>query len=457
MLSRRQLISSAAVSIGFLGARRLFAAMPSTQPAFSAGYGPLIPDPAGQIDLPAGFSYHIFSRTGQVMDDTLRVPGMHDGMAAFAGPDGSTLLVRNHELSADLGANDAFGVNKELLSRISPGKFYDFGYGKGCPGGTTTLVYNTRERMLERHFLSLAGTLRNCAGGPTPWGSWVTCEETVVRANSKDYEKDHGYNFEVPATAEISLAEPVALRAMGRFNHEAIAVDANSGIVYQTEDRHEGLIYRYIPVEKGNLAAGGRLQALRARDKKSLDTRSWEAARTMEPGEAIVVDWVDMEDIDSPTDELRLWGFYAKGCARFARGEGMWTGADGIYFACTNGGTRKQGQIFRYTPSPHEGTDAEREHPGKLELFIEPNDSDLMQNADNLTISPAGHVVFSEDGAGDNFLRGITPGGEIYTIARNAMNNSELAGCCFSPDGTTLFVNIQNPGLTVAIFGPWGS
>jgi hypothetical protein len=150
-----------------------------------------------------------------------------------------------------------------------------------------------------------------------------------------------------------------------------------------------------------------------------------------------------------------MWGFYAKGCARFARGEGMWAGKDGIYFACTNGGARKQGQVFRYTPSPHEGTDAEREHPGRLELFIEPNNSDLMQNADNLTISPAGHVVFSEDGGGDNFLRGITPNGGIYTIARNAMNTSELAGCCFSPDGTTLFVNVQNPGLTAAIVGNW--
>jgi len=455
MLTRRDLLAAAAVSAGFLGARRLFAGAPATLPT-TAGYGPLLPDPAGLFDVPAGFSYRIFSRTGQVMDDQLRVPGKHDGMAAFAGPNGSTLLVRNHELSADLGAADAFGFNKELLRRVSPGKFYDFGFGKNpCPGGTTTLVYNTRDQMLERHYLSLAGTLRNCAGGPTPWGSWVTCEETVIRANETEYEKDHGYNFEVPATVEMELVDPVPLRAMGRFNHEAIAVDAKSGIVYQTEDRHEGLIYRYISNIKGKLAEGGRLQAMRAKDRKSLDTRNWEPQRTMDAGLPIAVEWVDMEDIESPTDELRMWGFYAKGCARFARGEGMWAGQDGIYFACTNGGTRKQGQVFRYTPSPAEGTAAEVDNPGKLELFIEPNNSNLMNNADNLTIAPWADVVFSEDGPGDNFLRGITPKGEIYTIGRNAMNNSELAGCCFSPDGTTLFVNIQNPGLTVAIFGPW--
>jgi hypothetical protein len=243
---------------------------------------------------------------------------------------------------------------------------------------------------------------------------------------------------------------------MGRFNHEAVAVDPRSGIVYQTEDRNEGLIYRYIPAVKGKLAEGGKLQALRAKGRPSLDTRNWDArARTFEPGESVDVDWVDLEDIDSPTDELRMFGYYAKGAARFARGEGMWYGNDAVYFACTNGGTRKQGQIFRYIPSPAEGTPGEAASPGRLELFIEPNDSDLMQNADNLTVAPWGDVVLAEDGPDDNFLRGVTPDGRLYTLARNAMNDSELAGVCFSPDGQTLFVNIQRPGLTLAINGPW--
>jgi len=453
-ISRRLMLSSAAVTAGFLGLRRLFGGAVAA-PA-DEGYGPLLPDPANVLSLPKGFSYRVFSRTGQTMDDALRVPGKHDGMAAFPGPDGLTILVRNHELSADLGAADAFGPNRELISKVSPGKFYDAGYGKSpAPGGTTTLLYNTRDQMLERHFLSLAGTLRNCAGGPTPWGSWITCEETVVRANEKEYEKDHGYNFEVPATAEISLADPIALREMGRFNHEAVAVDPKSGIVYQTEDRSEGLIYRYIPNEKGKLAAGGKLQALRVRDRTSFDTRNWDKRPAITPGTVVDVEWVDMEDIDSPTDELRMWGYYSKGCARFARGEGMWYGEGAVYFACTNGGTRKQGQIWRYTPSPAEGTGDETSQPGRLELFIEPNNSDLMRNADNLTVSPWGDVVFAEDNGQDNRLVGVTPQGRLYTIARNVLNNSEFAGCCFSPDGTTLFANIQNPGLTLAIFGPW--
>lgn len=457
--SRRSfIVSSAAVTAGFVGLRRLFAD-PATQPATrpAGRYGAIVPDPEKILDLPPGFEYRVFSRTGQVMDDALRVPGKHDGMAAFPGPrEGLVTLIRNHEISSGHGPIGAFGSRFELVGKVSPGKIYDPGFGKPCMGGTTTLVYNTRDRMLERHFLSLAGTVHNCAGGPTPWGSWISCEETVVRADGKEYERDHGYNFEVPVNnAEIGLVDPVPLKAMGRFNHEAIAVDPTSGVVYQTEDRSEGLIYRFIPSTKGTLAEGGRLQALKVRDRSSCDTRNWERPDGFPPGQAVEVEWVDMEDIESPTDELRLWGFYAKGCARFARGEGMWYGNNAVYFACTNGGNRKQGQIFRYTPSPAEATTGEASQPGKLELFIEPNDSDLMQNADNLCVAPWGDVVFSEDGAGENFLRLVTPDGQIHTIARNALNESELAGCCFSPDGSTLFVNIQNPGLSIAMTGPW--
>src|SRR5688500_1678800 len=152
MPSRRDFLtfSAAAVSAGFLGLHRLFAdatTQPATNPA--VGYGPLIPDPKKILDLPAGFSHHVFSQVGQMMDDTLRVPGLHDGMAAFAGPaDGTVIIVRNHEVM-DRDKNGAFGANNELLSKISQSKLYDAGHGRPCLGGTTTLVYNTRDRMLE--------------------------------------------------------------------------------------------------------------------------------------------------------------------------------------------------------------------------------------------------------------------------------------------------------------------
>ena len=231
------------------------------------------------LDLPEGFIARAFSRTGEKMDDGLWVPGGHDGMAAFPGPNGKTLLVRNHELQATSKNVGPFGWNNEKLEPAAIDKFYDAGSGElPCLGGTTTLVYDTRTQTLEQHSLSLIGTIRNCAGGLTPWGTWLTCEETIQKAE-ETYEVEHGYNFEVPASTDIKLADPIPLKAMGRFNHEAVAVDPRSGIVYQTEDRSDGLIYRFIPDKPGELAAGGKLQALKIRGIKEADTRNWRNRR----------------------------------------------------------------------------------------------------------------------------------------------------------------------------------
>ena len=262
-------------------------------------------------------------------------------------------------------------------------------------------------------------------------GSWITCEETVERAG-KVCSLDHGYNFEVPATAKPHLAKAVALKAMGRFNHEAIAVDPKTGIVYQTEDRHDGLLYRFIPNVKGQLARGGKLQALVVEDAAALDTRNWEEQR-VQVGDKLTVRWLEMDEVESPKDDLRQRGF-AKGAARFARGEGMWYAEGSIYFACTNGGAKKAGQVWKLTGDT-------------LELFAEPNDKDLCDNCDNLTVAPWGDVVLCEDGGGEQFLVGITPAGRFYKLGRNAKSNSEFAGATFSPDGSTLFVNIQHQAL----------
>ena len=250
---------------------------------------------------------------------------------------------------------------------------------------------------------------------------------------------------------------------MGRFNHEAVAVDPKSGIVYQTEDRHDSLIYRFIPDVPGKLARGGRLQAMAIRDMKSADTRNWKGwADKVFPwtydaiavGEKMEVVWVDIQNVESPKDDLRLQGF-DKGAARFARGEGMWHSNDSIYFVCTNGGYRKKGQVWRYIPSPFEGTPAEDKQPGTLELFIEPNNSDLLENGDNITVAPWGDLILCEDGPGTQFIVGVTPQGKLYRFAKNSRNRSEFAGATFSPNGSTLFVNIQGAGMTLAITGPW--
>lgn len=444
--------SAAAISLGFAGLRANMGCSPEP----SLGYGPLLPDPEGMLELPEGFTYRVLSRTGQAMSDGLLVPGAPDAMATFAGSSGRTILICNHELTAGSLKAGAFGESNERLDQLAPEWFYDYGRGTPPLGGTSTMVIDAQGKM-ERQYMSLAGTIRNCAGGPTPWNSWITCEETLQLADER-HEHNHGFNFEVPASEQIQRARPIALKQMGRFNHEAVAVDPASGIVYQTEDNGEGLIYRYLPKEPGKLAAGGRLQALAILDVPSLDTRNWEDAEGLQVqvGDRLHAHWIDISNVESPKNDLRHQGF-SNGAARFARGEGMWYGNDAIYFACTSGGAAKKGQVWRYIPSPHEGTADEGNHPGQLELFIEPNDRQLVENCDNLTVAPWGDVLLCEDGPEQQFLLGVTPEGELYKLGRNALNTSEFAGCVFSPDGSELFVNIQHPGITLAIRGPWPS
>lgn len=450
--SRRHFLQSAsAFAVGIAGLETF---AHRTNARSVTGYGPLQKDPAKILDLPAGLSYRVISTSGQKMDDGHTLPGSPDGMAAFPGPNGSTIVVRNHEIS--VGAKPAtgpFGEANATLKSIPTASIYDAGTrGEPSLGGTSTFVFNTQTQSIEKQFLSLAGTIRNCAGGPTPWNSWITCEETALTAG-RGLAKDHGFNFEVPATANPALADPVPLKDMGRFNHEAIAVDPNSGIVYETEDRPDSLIYRFIPKVPGKLVEGGRLQVLRIADRRSLDTRNW-TQNTMRTGEPRAVKWVDINNVDSGSDLLRYRGFN-DGAARFARGEGMWYTKGSIYFACTNGGRTKNGQIFRYQISPDEGGPKESENPGQLELFIEPNDAALIDMCDNLTVAPWGDLVICEDGKGEQNLAGVTPDGGVYRLGHNAGNESEFAGACFSPDGTTLFVNIQKTGQTLAITGSW--
>jgi len=411
-------------------------------------------DPDGIIALPAGFSYRIVSRRGERMDDGFFVPARHDGMSTFPGPDGMTLLVRNHEQTEGADPESgAFGADLSLLDRLDPSLLYDSGGGGGPPlGGTTTLLFDTANQRLVSHQLSLAGTLWNCAGGATPWGSWVSCEETVARAGGQ-FGKDHGYVFEVPARLDGLPVEPIPLKEMGRFTHEAVAVHPPTGIVYETEDLSDGLLYRFLPNVPGKLIEGGRLQALAVREQRGLDTRNFEG-RGIEPGTTMPVEWIDLDDVESPDDDLRYRG-HGDGAARFARGEGIFYGDGEVFIACTNGGEARKGQIWRYVPSQAEGSDGERDAPGTLELFIEPNDGTMIENADNITVAPWGDLIVCEDGTGDDYLVGVTPEGEIYKLARNLNGNGEFAGACFSPDGSTLFVNMQADGWTLAITGPW--
>lgn len=404
--------------------------------ANAAPYGPLVPDPEGLLDLPRGFSYRVVSRLGDAMDDGGTVPDNADGMGCFALPDGAIALVRNHELQAhqDAGGTPGLGFDRD-------------GRGRVLPGGTTTLMLDPRTLAVKRQFRSLAGTIRNCAGGVTPWGSWLTCEEDLTRAGN-GVGRDHGWVFEVPADA-TGPVEPVPLTAMGRFNHEAAAVDPATGHVYLTEDREDGLLYRFLPAQPGRLAAGGKLQALAFAADPGRDSRNRQGP-TLAAGEWLDVRWIDLDDVESPQDDLRLRGA-ARGAVPFARGEGIHMGQGELYFCCTSGGARGLGQIFRLR--------LPRQDPASLQLFFESTSEEQFDYGDNLTVAPNGHLIVCEDqytAVVDNHLRGIAPEGTPYTLGR-LRRQTELAGVCFSPDGKILFVNAYSPAMTLAIQGPWMS
>jgi secreted PhoX family phosphatase len=278
----------------------------------------------------------------------------------------------------------------------------------------------------------------------------------VLKPNAENScEKEHGYNFEVPANDKVELHKAVPIKAMGRMNHEAVAVDPRTGIVYMTEDTSDSLIYRFIPNKKGKLLKGGKLQALVIRDQKSQDTRNW--AKLTTPAfpvrQPFTTAWIDIENVESPENDLRFQGF-DKGAARFARGEGMWFGHNEVYFACTNGGQLAFGQVFRYKPSPYEGQSEEKNQPGLLELFVESNDSNIANACDNMTVAAWGDLILCEDNPAP-FVVGITPQGEFYKLVQNIGFKSEFAGGVFSPSGDIFFVNVQGAGLTLAIKGPW--
>ncbi|HAD15923.1 MAG TPA: phosphatase [Erythrobacter sp.] len=407
-------------------------------PSSFADYGPLVPDPAGMLDLPRGFSYRLLSRLGNAMTDGCTVPDKADGMGCFSLGNNEIVLIRNHEL---VPADDAGGV-------LAKG----FGTRDGAivPGGTTSIVLDATTLDVKREFRSLAGTIRNCSGGITPWGSWLTCEEAPTGPGQRFGEglaENHGWVFEVPANA-TGLIDAVPLKAMGRFNHEAACVDPRTGIVYLSEDRDDSVLYRFVPTTPGRLGDGGLLQAMVVEGLS--DTRNWTSA-DMAVGSRHTVRWIDCDDVESPNDDLRSRAA-AKGAALVARGEGIHTGTDEIFVCSTNGGQRKLGQILRLVP----GTGGE---PDQIELFFESQSKDQFNYGDNLTVGPNGHLIVCEDQyteVVDNHLRGITPDGRAYTLGRLRMQ-TELAGGCFSPDGKWFFVNAYSPTRTLAITGPWAA
>lgn len=426
------------------------------------------------LALPPGFNYRAISIVGQPMSDGSVVPAGHDGMAAFVGPGNTTILVRNHELSTSLPTNYNYPVSG------SPR------YSSAALGGTTTLMLGPNREVIK-HFASLAGTRTNCAGGLTPWGTWISCEETFSTTTSNGNTVKHGYNFEVIADPNTGLVTPVPLIAMGRFSHEAVAVDPNTGYIYETEDRGDSCFYRFVPAvgkptTPGQLTAGGKLYALKIRGSSvpvnttNNPTQGGQLG-AIQPRVPLPVEWVAIDNPD-PVSENRLGNItlsevgvryqaQLKGAAIFFRGEGAWYGNGLVYFVATQAGSpasgstngRGNGQVWAYNPVSE-----------TLTLLVEAASSgELLDEPDNVTVTPFGDLLLCEDSSDDfQYLVGVNQQGELYQFAKNvlfagvtndpakeAFVGNEFAGACFSPNGRTLFVNIQTPGITFAIWGPW--
>ncbi|MBA2643994.1 MAG: DUF839 domain-containing protein [Solirubrobacterales bacterium] len=447
MQTRRKFLRGSAVTMGGAALALSPGASALAHPR-RGGFGRLVEDPNGLLDLPRGFSYRVVQTVEDKLSNGAGVPGDFDGMVALAGPRRTTLLVRNHELTPR-------DTTKNPVPQTNP-------YAASAPGGTTALIVRP-DGGLARSYVASSGTLNNCAGGGTPWGTWITCEESR--------ETNHGYAFEVdPRDPENDISK-TPIRGMGFFSHEAIDIDSRTGIAYLTEDDFRGqqvdvgaevpegpdgtltrssFLYRYLlnnrSARPGALQEGGKLQAMAIQQRPQYNV---DLGVTRERFQVV---WLDVSAEDPHADAL------AGGGARFQRLEGCHFEGGAFWFDDTSGGEKRHGQVFRLIPSGDPsggGVDI-------LELFLEGDREAQMDSPDNLTVTPWGDIWLAEDGDGINRIVGITPEGRTYNFARNRLvgadeegNASELAGPTFSPDGRTFFVNIQNPGHTFAITGPF--
>jgi len=481
-INRRAFLKGAAATAGavalggpFRGFVQLAAAA-SSKPSFR--HLRAIPDERDgmvRLWLPEGFNYRSFHDTefSVVLNDGTLLPGRHDGMGAFAGSNGNSILIRNHEIN-----NPGAPFGDPTLA-----------YDAMAQSGTTTIEVTPTGEVVNA-FTSLNGTQMNCSGGRMPWGSWITCEETVngpdVGADFTGFsnvplEQPHGFIFEVPVDG---VSNRLPITKAGRFAHEAVAFDPVDGILYLTEDNFgfPSGFYRYIPatnpMETGSLDNEGRLQMLAVKGQPNIDLAANQRRRA-----TYQVEWVDIEDPDpifpftpgepAPTsnnDAILYVGNqgFAQGAAYFSRLEGSAYDNGVVYFCATQGGGPAETSFGPIADGYGNGTGqiwAYRTQEQTLQLIYQSPGAATLDFPDNVTTSPRGTLILCEDNVNDNYLRGLTRGGQLFDVALNRVvsqltglprSNDEFAGSTFSPDGNTLFVNIQaSRGMSFAIWGPW--
>ena len=461
---RRFLELGASSALGILAGSLSARAKAPTQRA-PRGLGPLSEHSGALLSLPAGFSYVIIQRAGDLMSDGLRMPPQPDGMACFSGKDGSLILLRNHELG-DLAFLRKWS---NTLMPYPDGKVPSPRYRDGVYGGVSRLTLDpdalARDlkerpglptRALTASNLALAGTDKNCAGGVID-GGWVSCEESKLPG--------HGYAF-MTRPEDSVLSAPRRLTSWGRMKREAVAQDPQSGIVYMTEDHANAAFYRFVPTTRAEPFGEGSVEALAITGLPHTHPYTHaQGSKPQRPRWANKTEWeVSWVRIPDPSAERAPCREQAKGLGAtlFRRTEGIAIDSAGVWFVASTGGCAHGGQLFRYIPKGDKG--------GTLILEHEVEDRRIISSPDNIVLTPWGELLLAEDnyetGGGivtHQFLRVLNKRGEFYDLARNNETETgdqspgaEFTGACFSPDGLTLFVNLQTPTqLTLAISGPW--
>ncbi len=371
-----------ALGVPWLGAR------PGGAAERSAGRPSLNPPDANGVRLPPGFSSRIVARSGQppVPGSSYLWPDSPDGGATFATTDGGWVYVSNSELPANLGGVGALRFDRQ---------------------GTIAAAYSI-----------LRGTTLNCAGGATPWGTWLSCEE---------YPRGRVWECD-PLGVQPAVVRP----ALGTFQHEAIAVDAHERRLYLTEDTPAGRFYRFTPARRLD---GGRYDLsaglLEACEVRADGSVTWHAVP--DPSAA---DISTAEQVPNAT--------------AFAGGEGITIRNGVVYFT-----TKLDDRVWAYEVGAQ-----------RLSVYYDDDrQADaILTGVDNITVSPAGELVVAEDG-GDMQLVAFTARGEAYPLLQVVgHDDSEIAGPAFDPSGRRLYFSSQrgkeghpNAGITFEVSGPFES